>query len=100
MVSKIEAHHGFCLSTFDDCKTTIDKHKKIRSWISTYDAEEAQEQILEKTQANGKYQDCGEWLISSVEFKKWSLVDPKSTGSVLWLRGTGKYILSQLLTTY
>ena len=93
MVSKIETYHDICVSTFDICKTTNNEHRKIKTWISTYDADEAHAEVLEKTQADGKYQDCGEWLISSLQFKNWSSVDAKSSHNVFWLRGTGMFVL-------
>ncbi len=97
MVAKIKEYHNICSSTFDRCRTTSDQHKNIKSWISTYDAEEAHAEILGKTQVDEKYQNCGQWLINSTPFKNWSSVNPKLTGNDVWLRGTSKYIMSKLL---
>jgi hypothetical protein len=90
MITRVKTFHDICSSTFDDCKTTVDQHKKIKTWISKYNAIEVHDGILGRTQVDEKYQTCGEWLIDSNSFQSWaSTGTPKST-SAFWIRGTGE----------
>lgn len=90
MAAKVKTYHDICSSTFDDCKTKSDQHMKIKRWICADDAEDTHNDVLTKTEVNGRYQNCGQWLIDGDEFKVWSAGDPQSESRrPLWLRGTG-----------
>lgn len=90
MAAKVKTYHDICSSTFDDCKTKSDQHMKIKRWICADDAEDTHNVVLGKTEVNGRYQNCGQWLIDGDEFKVWSIGDPQSgSRRPLWLRGTG-----------
>ena len=88
MAAKVKTHHDICSSTFDDCKIKSDQHMKIKRWICVDDAENTHNDILKKTEINGRYQNCGQWLIDGDEFMVWSADDPQSEPrKPLWLRG-------------
>jgi hypothetical protein len=90
LIAKIKICHDVCDSNFKDCTMTIDQNKKIKNWISDYQEKAAHLDILSRTQVDERYQNCGEWLVTSPQFIKWSSTSYDLERYVFWLRGTGQ----------
>lgn len=83
--------------SYESCETKlrslndgIAKRKDILQWISEVIPLEAHEQVLQKTHVADRYQNCGEWLLSTDIFQKWASNSSLKEYSILWLHGTGR----------
>jgi len=94
LMSNFNVAKGECDNHFTSLKLNIGIRKDILEWLSDIDPLVAYEGMLQRTHIADRYQQCGGWLLDTRIFKEWASSEFSEDYSILWLRGTGKSILT------